>query len=139
MMNLNPLEIPARQYVVKKFIDSYNSSDFDELTRMLTPDVKFENIPLKRTLKGCAQIKRQLTEAGDMFRFRALDVHTTIHNLYFSELQLTYKNILAIDIGTFGKGDTLETSAVILLEFESAKIRRITFIPEDIWFFNAMI
>lgn len=138
-MNIDPLEIPARQYVVKNFIDSYNRSDFDELIRMLTPDVKFENIPLKRTLKGGAQIKQQLTEAGDFFLFRELEVNTTTHNLHFSELQLTYKNILSVDIGTLFKGTKLETSAVILLEFEKAKIRRISFIPQDIWFFNAMI
>lgn len=128
-----------REELIGKYTDNYNAGNTENLSSVLTTEAKFENVALDRILINREQIKDQIESAKDFFSIRSLTFEGFRHLDGHTEIDVSYVNVTATSFNKYKKGETLQTKAVMIFKFDAELISEILFMPDEVWFFNAMI
>jgi hypothetical protein len=119
-----------REKIIKNYIESYNRFDINKMVTDFDDQIVFKNIQNGETtisLNGLTELVQQAEQAKTYFTERTQTIISFQHFDNHSEIEISYKAILAIDFPNgLAKGQELNLLGKSIFEFEADKIIRLT-------------
>jgi steroid delta-isomerase-like uncharacterized protein len=122
------LTADERVKIAHQQIDAFNSSDWEQMRGLLTPDARYHEFGTERTIEGPAQIIEAFKGWKTAFPDAAGTVTSSVASGDTAVLEVTWKGTqtgpLTTAAGTIpASGKSQETPAAVLYVFEGAKIK----------------
>jgi hypothetical protein len=114
-----------REQIIASYITAYNNFDVERMLEHFDENIIFENITGGKTnmrLEGLEAFKEQAERSKNLFVQRTQTVMAMEHRKNESEALIDYHAILAIDLGSFKKGDELKLEGKSVFTFSGNKI-----------------
>ncbi|MCE7066924.1 nuclear transport factor 2 family protein [Dyadobacter sp. CY326] len=119
-----------RELVITNYVTAYNNCDVDAMVADFDETIIFQNIvndEVTMELCGLEEFRQQAEQAIQVFSSRKQSIKTFIHNENWSEIELDYYGVMAVDLPNGMKnGDELNLSGKSVFEFYDNKITRLT-------------
>lgn len=120
----------TREAIISNYIAGYNSFDTSRMLADVSNDVVFENISQGTStmrLEGLEALRQQAEQAKALFTEREQRITGFHHNDDTTEIGITYKATLAMDLPNgMKKGDVLELKGRSVFRFSDHTITAIT-------------
>ncbi|MCF0051857.1 nuclear transport factor 2 family protein [Dyadobacter chenwenxiniae] len=119
-----------REIIITNYVTAYNNFDVDGMVADFDENIVFENMvndEVTMELNGIEEFRNQAEQAVDLFSSRQQTINKFIHNENWSEIEIEYYAVLAMDLPNgLKKGDELDMVGKSVFEFSENKIVRLT-------------
>jgi hypothetical protein len=119
-----------REIIISNYVTAYNNFDVDGMVADFDEDIIFQNIVNDETtmeLDGIEEFRNKAEQAVDIFSSREQTITAFLHNENWSEIEIEYHAVLAVDLPNgLKKGDELDMKGKSVFEFSENKITRLT-------------
>ncbi|SFF57766.1 nuclear transport factor 2 family protein [Thermoflexibacter ruber] len=120
----------ARETLIKKYVESYNSFDTEKMTEGFSDDIVFVNIQngqVTMTLNGINEFKNQAETAKQFFSQRIQKILSFNHEGHITQIEIDYQGVLAQDFPNgLKKGQEIKLKGKSTFEFKDGKVIKLT-------------
>ncbi len=120
----------TRQELIENYIQAYNDFDIDKMIANLDEHILFENISngvSNMMVTGKPAFRKQAEEATQFFTTRQQVITSWKHENDITEIEITYKAVLATDLPNgLKKGDNITLHGKSIFTFSGKKIIALT-------------
>ncbi len=119
-----------RELIIKNYINAYNSFDIEKMVADIDISIRFINISnsaVNMEIEGLSNFLEQAQQAKKMFTQRQQTILSFKHQKDFTEIDIDYKGVLAIDLPNgLQKGSVLTLKGRSIFKFADNKVIELT-------------
>lgn len=123
---MNPdLNMRTNTELVREFISAYNKFDIDSMVELLHPDIIFTNISdgeVNVQTSGKHEFEVLARQSANLFTKREQTITSLSEKDHVIVLNIQYSAVLAVDMGEFKTGDSLNLSGISEYTFKDGLI-----------------